>query len=178
MYYIVLYCTDTNKLTVSIFQKEKKEVRGGYWAKVGIMGIILPTVNLIGLIVSFIEVGRNRKTFECETALFTSYFAANTFLPSKIAKKPESEVHGLRENNPPAENSIADYALVDNSPMDNAPPVNSPAANAPMHNAQVDHFPADNSPANNSPAYDLLADNSPAKKKKVRLHFVAFHKLL
>lgn len=91
-------------MTLSLFQKEKKEGRGAYWAKVGIMGVILPTFNLIELIVTFIKVEQNRETLGCGTTAFISYFVANTLLLVTIGKEPEPEDHELREDNSKADN--------------------------------------------------------------------------
>lgn len=94
--------------------------------------MVLPTVNLIGLIVTFIKVGQNRKTFGCGIAAFICYFVANTLLLLEVGIYiPEPDEHELLENNPPAE-STANYAQVDNSQRKNSLAVNSRVHNSPM----------------------------------------------
>ncbi|CDH18121.1 uncharacterized protein ZBAI_09909 [Zygosaccharomyces bailii ISA1307] len=175
-FYLVLYCADVNKLTLSIFQRGEKEGTGTYWAKVGVMGIILPAFNFIGLIVTFIEVGQDRKTFGCGTAASISYFVGNALLLLSKGETNESEEHELRENNPPADSSPMDSSptanlSVDNSPADNSRVSNSRAANSLADDSPVDDAPTansleanalvDNAPANNLPADSTPLDNSP-----------------
>lgn len=117
-------------MSSSVFEKGEEEGKGKYGAKVGIMGIVLPTFNLIGLIVTFIKVGQNRKTFGCGIAAFICYFVANTLLLLEIGTIPEPDEHELLENNPPAENSTANYAQVDNSQRKNSLAVNSRVHNS------------------------------------------------
>ncbi|CDH18069.1 uncharacterized protein ZBAI_09857 [Zygosaccharomyces bailii ISA1307] len=61
--YVVLYCADANNLTRSIFQHGEGESKGTYLAKAGLMGIVLPVFNFIGLIFMFVNVGQDVQTF-------------------------------------------------------------------------------------------------------------------
>ena len=167
--YFVLYCADINKLTSSIFKRGQGESKGTLWAKAGLMGIVLPVFNFIGLIVMSKKVGQNRKTFWSGVLAFILYLLGNTLLLLKKGKS-ESEEHELRDNNPPANNSTADNAVMDNSPAANLSVDNSPVDNSTADNAVVDNSPAANSPAANSsvdnsptvdaPAINSLIDNS------------------
>ncbi|AQZ14633.1 hypothetical protein BZL39_G06510 [Zygosaccharomyces parabailii] len=144
--YLVLYCTDVNKLSSSIFENGEKEGTGIRCAKVGVMGIILPAFNFIGLIVLFKKVGQDHKTFWSGITAFISYLLGNAFLLLKKGKKSEFEEHKLGENKPPvdkppADNSQATNSSADNSPVDNSLVDNSPAANSPVDNPSADNSP-------------------------------------
>ncbi|SJM88932.1 uncharacterized protein ZBIST_5132 [Zygosaccharomyces bailii] len=139
--YVVLYCTNINKLTSSIFERGQGESMGTHWAKAGLMGIVLPVFNFIGLIVLFTKGGQDDKTFRLGIAAFSFYFLGNTILFFGRGKHTESEEHEIRENNPPVANSQVDDSPVDNLPVDNSPAVNSAAANSPVDNSSVDNSP-------------------------------------
>lgn len=158
--HIMLYWADVNKLTSNIFKRGQGESTGTHWAKAGLMGIVLPVFNFIGLIVMSTMVGQDWKTFALGILVFITYLLGNTLLLLKKGKKSESEEHELRDNNPPADNSpaanlsvdnssgdnsTADNAVVDNSPAANSSIDNSPAANSPVDNSSVDYSPANSS---------------------------------
>ena len=148
--HVVLYCADVNQLSSSVFERAEKESRGAHWAKAGLMGIVLPVFNLIGLIVMFKKVGQDRKTFWSGIIAFIFYLLGNTHLLLKKEKTSESEEHELREDHLPADNSTPDSAVVDNSPAANSSADNSPTVDAPATNPLIDNSSVDYSPANNS----------------------------
>ncbi|AQZ11970.1 hypothetical protein BZL39_D00220 [Zygosaccharomyces parabailii] len=155
--YVVLYCANANKLTSSIFQQGEGESRGTHYAKVGVMGIVLPVFNFIGLIFLFIKVEQNRKTFTLGINASISYFLGNTLLFMSKRKRTESEEHELRENHLPA-----DDAPVSNSPVSNSPVDTSPVDTSPVDTSPVDTSPVDTSPVDTSPVDTSPADNSPS----------------
>ena len=153
--HIMVYWADVNKLTSSIFERGQGESTGAHWAKAGLMGIVLPVFNFIGLIVMFTMVGQDGKTFALGIVVFITYFLGNALLFFNKGESTESEEHELRDNNPPADNppadnSTADNALVHNSPAANSSVDNSPTVDAPATNSLIDNSSVDYSPANNS----------------------------
>ena len=129
--YFVLYCADINKLTSSIFERRQGESTGTHWAKAGLMGIVLPVFNFIGLIVMFTMVGQDGKTFALGIFVFIAYFLGNALLFFNKGESTESEEHELRDNNPPADNPPADNSTADNALVHNSPAANSPVDNSP-----------------------------------------------
>ncbi|CDH18067.1 uncharacterized protein ZBAI_09855 [Zygosaccharomyces bailii ISA1307] len=138
--FIVLCCADNNQMSSSV---------GAHWAKAGLIGIVLPIFNFIGLIVMFKKVGQDRKTFWSGVLAFILYLLGNTLLLLQKGKS-ESEEHELRDKNPPADNLTADNAVMDNSPAANLSVDNSPTVDAPAINSLIDNSSVDYSPANNS----------------------------
>ncbi|CDH10009.1 uncharacterized protein ZBAI_01794 [Zygosaccharomyces bailii ISA1307] len=138
--HIILYCADTNKLTSSIFERGQAESMGSYWAKAGLLVVVLPIFNSIGLIVMFVN-GQDRKNFWSGIFAFSAYLLGNTLLFLSKGENTRSEEYELRENSP----------LADNAPVSNLPAANSPANDAPATNSLIDNSSVDNSPLNNSP---------------------------
>ncbi|SJM88925.1 uncharacterized protein ZBIST_5125 [Zygosaccharomyces bailii] len=145
-FYVVLYCADINKLTSSILEKGQGESKGAHWAKVGLMGIVLPVFNFTGLIVMFVKAGQDGKTFSWGILVFINYLLGNTLLFLGKGESTESEEHELRENNSTADNALVDNSTAANSSVDNSPVDNAQTANAPIDNSSVDSSPVDNLP--------------------------------
>ncbi|AQZ13997.1 hypothetical protein BZL39_G06530 [Zygosaccharomyces parabailii] len=168
--YVVLYCADAKNLTRSIFQQGEGESKGTYLAKVGLMGIVLPVFNFIGLIFMFVNVGQDVQTFSWGIAVFSLYLLGNALLFFSRGEDTESEEHELRENNPPADTPVSDSPPADtpvsdspaaDSPVDTLPVNNSPTATSPVDNASTADSPAANSPVDNSSVDNPPANNSP-----------------
>ncbi|AQZ11079.1 hypothetical protein BZL39_B10090 [Zygosaccharomyces parabailii] len=160
--YVMLFCADPTRLTLSIFEQGEGESRGTHYAKVGVMGVILPAFNFIGLIYLIITVEQDRKTLTLGIIASISYFLGNALLFFSKRKTIESEEHELQENNLPVDTSPVDTSPVSNSPVDTSPVDTSPVDTSPVDTSPVDTSPVDTSPVDTSPVDDSPADNSPS----------------
>lgn len=147
--YFVLYGAGINTVTSSVFERGQGESTGTYCAKAGLMGIVLPVFNFVGLIVVFIKVGQDGKTFWSGIAVFIAYLLGNVLLFMSKGENTESEEHELGEDNPPADNATVSNLPVANLPEDYPAVDNVPTANTPSANLSVDTLTVDNLPAAN-----------------------------